>query len=333
MSETAPAENDVSPPAASARFEPMAGDVPLAGAGRGSGGVRLVRLASSRQELGRATWTLLLMLAIGSLLANGWAMVQRRRAWLEPLEMLRDLVPRIRGGELPIEELSRVPGGLAPAAALFQELLRDLRRQRVELARLNEETSQRVANRTHALERTIGSLRQQATRDVLTGLNNRRALKAHLPAAVERCKTSGAGLCLLMMDVDYFKTLNDTLGHAAGDGLLRTIGQIIRSTVREGDLAFRCGGDEFVVLIEGCSIEAGNALAERLISLVDALGRTFHVPHAPRLSIGVASLAELDDPTPAALLQQADKHLYDVKGARRAAAGVSRDETSPLRSR
>ena len=130
-------------------------------------------------------------------------------------------------------------------------MLRDSRRKRAEAAALEHETRQRIANRTDALERTIGSLRQQATRDVLTGLFNRRMLEEYLPQAVKRCKEARIGLCLLMIDVDHFKLLNDTLGHAAGDELLKTIGQLIRSTIREKDLAFRCGGDEFVVQLEG----------------------------------------------------------------------------------
>ena len=105
----------------------------------------------------------------------------------------------------------------------------------------------------------------------MTGLYNRRLLDQHLPPIIDRCRNTQTHLSLLMIDVDHFKKLNDTLGHAAGDEMLRDIAQIIRSTIRENDSAFRYGGDEFVVVLEGFDAEAGQALGDRLISLVDAL--------------------------------------------------------------
>ena len=157
---------------------------------------------------------------------------------------------------------------------------------------------------------------------MLTGLYNRRMLDEHLPRLVERRKNASPGLCLLMIDVDHFKLLNDTLGHAAGDELLRSIGQLIRSTIREEDMAFRCGGDEFVIVLDDGAIDDGHIMADRLISLVDGLTRTLHVPLAPRLSIGVSRLSDLQDPTPQALMEEADRLLYEVKGARKAALGL-----------
>src|SRR5690606_14641280 len=133
-----------------------------------------------------------------------------------------------------------------PVAALLAEILHDLRQQKTAVAELHAETRQRVAQRTDALERQLGSLRQQASRDKLTGLYNRRMLDQCLNQLVDECRAGRRALCLLMMDADYFKQLNDTLGHAAGDDLLRSIGQIIRSALREQDLAFRYGGDEFI---------------------------------------------------------------------------------------
>src|SRR5688572_28675145 len=126
---------------------------------------------------------------------------------------------------------------------------------------------QKVASRTDALERTIGSLRQQATRDVLTGLFNRRFLDQYITQSVTRHVKENRDLCLLMMDIDHFKMLNDTLGHAAGDDLLRAIGQLIRSAIRGEDVGFRMGGDEFVVLLPGSGTDAGQSLATRLMSL------------------------------------------------------------------
>src|SRR5207249_3038126 len=110
---------------------------------------------------------------------------------------------------------------------------------------------------------------------------------------------------------------NDTLGHAAGDELLRNIGQIIRSSIRENDAAFRCGGDEFVVVLNGSTVGAAQALAKRINSLVAALAKTLRIPQRPGLSIGISTLDELRDPNAQSLLEQADKRLYEIKSARK----------------
>jgi diguanylate cyclase (GGDEF)-like protein len=235
------------------------------------------------------------------------------------MRRLRDLARAAQEGDVAIEELSEVRGGVGPLVPVVQSLLRELRQQQVVIAELNFEMQQKVASRTDALERVIGSLRHQATRDALTGLFNRRFLDQFLPQAVARARSLRTDLSVLMIDVDNFKVLNDTLGHAAGDDLLRAIGQLIRSTVRGEDVAFRCGGDEFVILLPGYDHKAGRGLADRLTSLVDALAKTIKVPAAPRLSIGVATLGDLGDGgSPELLLEAADRSLYDVKHVRHA---------------
>jgi diguanylate cyclase (GGDEF)-like protein len=221
-------------------------------------------------------------------------------------------------GELPIEALDQPFGGLSPLTPVLQDLLRDLRRQRAEMAQLNLEMRQKVAQRTDALQRIVGKLRAQATRDVLTGLYNRRMLDQSLDELVQRCAQDKAPLCLLMIDVDDFKLLNDTLGHAAGDSLLRAIGQLIRSSVRQQDLAFRCGGDEFVIVLPQSGRPEGETLSKRLTELVDALSKPLPVPRKPRLSIGISTLTDVQFPAGAQeLMQEADRRLYAAKFARK----------------
>ena len=255
--------------------------------------------------------------AVGSFGLLGTVMlIQHRRAQarIETLRLLRT-VPQIREGTQAIGSLDGFVGELKPIAAEFQGLLREMRQERARIAELEEETRQRIANRTLALERTIGALRQQAVKDGLTGLYNRRMLDAYFPQAIERCRAAGQPLSVLAIDIDFFKPLNDTLGHAAGDQMLKSTAQIIRSTIRESDLAFRCGGDEFLIVFEGANADVVQAIAGRLQSLGDAMGRTFRVAHPPRLSIGVSSLADVSDPTPKALLAAADQRLYITKAA------------------
>lgn len=285
--------------------------VAIAAAVEAAGFVVMLQLVRT----GRVVAGLLLLqfvLSIGMLLIVLWAGGRRRALWSQPLAQLESLLPGVRRGDLPIESLSTVGGKLLPVARTCQDLLRDLRQQRSINAQLRDEMRQRVASKTEALERKVGALRNQAARDPLTGLFNRRMLDAYLPEALARCRSAGLPLCLLMIDIDHFKPLNDTLGHAAGDEMLRTLAQLIRSTIRERDVAFRCGGDEFVIVLEADE-SAGRSVAGRLTSLADAFGRTFRLARPPTLSIGIGDLAALAQPTPDALIRRADEELYRVK--------------------
>ncbi len=258
---------------------------------------------------------------LAMLVASGstYCASRRRRQLYEPIDRLAALLPEIHAGRRPAEELRHITGRIAPIAQQFLEVYGELRTNKSEI---NSEIRQRIASKTEALERKIGSLKNQATRDVLTGLLNRRALNEHLTHAIERCAKSDLPISVLMIDVDNFKPLNDTLGHAAGDDLLRSIGQIFRSTLREGDVAFRCGGDEFVVVLEGSDFPSATALSKRLTALVDGLAKTYKVAAPPRLSIGAAGLYEVPEATAEALLHEADTRLYAIKAERKRANGA-----------
>ena len=264
-------------------------------------------------RLMEALEVLQLMVAVALPLVVMTTAAARRKRWHEPFQRLLDLLPRVRAGEEPIESLNGIGGRMVPLAALCQELLRDCRQEQVRISELEQELNQRMARRAETLERKIGVLQQQAARDGLTGLYNRRALDEFLPEAISRSTASGAPLCVLMIDIDHFKPLNDSLGHAAGDQMLKSIAQIIRSTICDSDAAFRNGGDEFVVVLENGDKETASAMAQRLISLGDTLGRTFRVASPPRLSIGIASLSEVREAGAPALLRAADQALYKVK--------------------
>lgn len=279
--------------------------------------VWLVRLMISRNAI-EGAWGMQVMLATSAIMAASWGSIQRHRMWTLPAKRLLQLLPEVHRGEAHIEELSQITGGVRPLIPLIQDMLRELRAQRGAIAELELEMRQRVASRTDALERTIGSLRQQATRDALTGLFNRRFLDQYLAQCIQRHLKERKDLCLLMIDVDHFKLLNDTLGHAAGDDLLKAIGQLIRSAIRGEDVGFRHGGDEFVILLPSSGLDAGKVLADRLSSLVDLLGKTLKVARPPGLSIGLATLNACTQHTPEALLSAADRALYDTKKARRA---------------
>lgn len=275
----------------------------------------IIALLLRRQPI-HAQWVVQVLLAMAAMISSAWVSFEQMLIWRRPTRRLVDLIEQIRRGECPIDELARISGGPANVALAVQDVFRDLRLQRQQYLELQHEIRQRVANRTCALERAIGSLRRQTHADPLTGLYNRRALDTHLPALVERCAAEQLELSLLIFDVDHFKQVNDTLGHPAGDKLLRDVANLIRSGIREDDLAFRYGGDEFVVLLPGQGPEHATRLANRLRRLTDELARTLHVPIPPRLSYGVSALEELPQPCARLLLQQADQRLYRVKHSR-----------------
>src|SRR5262249_14647590 len=152
-------------------------------------GARVGRVSMFAERVLLPSLTLVLVLII---------MVRHELHWAKPARKLRGMLPRIRAGECPIEELSHVvgPDAIGQLVPELQEIFRDLRRQKLELSMLNEEIRQRVARRTDALERAMGSLRTQATRDALTGLGNRRMLNLALPRMIDSCRDGGMDLCV-----------------------------------------------------------------------------------------------------------------------------------------
>jgi diguanylate cyclase (GGDEF)-like protein len=140
-----------------------------------------------------------------------------------------------------------------------------------------------------------------------------------LPRLIHQARTGKTDVGVIMLDVDYFKLLNDSRGHATGDNFLRNLGQLIKSGVKaDRDLAFRIGGDEFVIVCAAATADACKALADRLVMLSEALGKTYRLPSVPKLSAGWGLLSESPDASAAALVALADKRLYEAKASRRA---------------
>jgi diguanylate cyclase (GGDEF)-like protein len=157
--------------------------------------------------------------------------------------------------------------------------------------------------------------------DPLTNLPNRRLILDRLLEAEQRTVTSGFRFGIVYLDLDGFKVINDTLGHAAGDDLLRNASAAMASVLRAGDCLGRIGGDEFVVLAEHVETRAQvTALAERLKSVVEATPVAGHPARRMRISCGVAIFP--DDGTSAHdVMREADVAMYQAKRRRREAAG------------
>jgi len=162
-----------------------------------------------------------------------------------------------------------------------------------------------------------GRLRELAMIDSLTGVLNRRAFLDHADGEWVRHRRHGHALACAMIDVDGFKKINDTFGHAAGDAVLQHIGALVRATLRASDLPARLGGDEFIALMPETNLEGAMATAERLLGRVAARPLTvLDQSFATTLSIGVAgaeSCASLEE-----LMARADAALYRAKKEGRA---------------
>jgi diguanylate cyclase (GGDEF)-like protein len=276
----------------------------------------LIWLALRSDKAHAAWWTEAGLLLIAGL-TSGLVMARQLRYWSQPTKELAELIERARQGEIAIEELSTVQGGVAQLVPAIQEVLRDLKRERAQQYGIEDELKQRVAGKTNALERELGALKAKASRDGLTGLFNRRMLDETLPKLIEKSLAEGTDLCVLMMDVDYFKLLNDTRGHAAGDEFLKSLGQLIRSAIRPEDYAFRCGGDEFVILLPGAGKGHGELVASRLSSIADAFVKPMRCEKPPRISVGIGTLSDVGERGAGELMKVADAALYAVKAERK----------------
>ena len=168
-----------------------------------------------------------------------------------------------------------------------------------------------------AIRAATDRLRWTSEHDGLTDLPNRRAFQAHLQGATLRAMESSCSVGLLLLDLDHFKHVNDTLGHAAGDFLLRTFGQRLKEAVRASDFVARLGGDEFAIVLEGIKAQSdllrvGQSIVARLQAPVTLEGRMI----CAGASIGGATYPE-DAATAHELYRSADTALYALKNAGR----------------
>ncbi|WP_310738430.1 sensor domain-containing diguanylate cyclase [Ideonella alba] len=170
-------------------------------------------------------------------------------------------------------------------------------------------------------------LERIAVHDFLTGLANRREGMAYLEAQVALCRRLGLPLALCFIDIDHFKSINDSHGHAVGDEVLRCVAHTLRALVRREDLVCRWGGEEFVLIAPGIDAQQGLQLAEKVCAAVQALPAD-GLP-AVTVSIGVAALPA-HGPEPALLIEQADRALYQAKrsGRNRVLLGASASQGS-----
>ncbi len=166
------------------------------------------------------------------------------------------------------------------------------------------------------LQDLIDALVDLSSRDALTGLANRRSFELALAREVDRVARSGEAALLLVLDIDHFKRVSDTFGHAAGDRVLRAVSAALIDSVRPMDLVARIGGEEFAIVLPNCPALFGATVAERVRRRVEqapvmigASGRQIEVT----VSIGGAFAPQWVRSTPALWIERADQQLYRAK--------------------
>jgi diguanylate cyclase (GGDEF)-like protein len=232
-----------------------------------------------------------------------------------PLAAIAAAARRVRAGDL---HTPMPPGGNTRELRLLAQAIGDMKAALLEREAVLE---QRVAERTAELAQAHGELaraneelRALAHHDALTGLHNRRWLEARLHDELARQRRTRKPMALLLLDVDHFKRVNDTLGHAGGDAVLKGVARCLQQGCRGTDALARFGGEEFVVLLPETPLEGALALAEKLRG---AVARAAGLPLPVSISIGMAMARVGDGRSADALLQAADGALYAAKAAGR----------------
>lgn len=213
-------------------------------------------------------------------------------------------------GEVRVNALILDVTGRMTEEQIADEANRKLQVWVEELARRNSEIDE--------LTETTEGLRVQSLRDPLTNLFNRRYMEESLDREIVRAERGESHLGVIMIDVDRFKEVNDTLGHEGGDAVLRRLASYLQSSIRGGDIACRYGGEEFILILPDAALDVTRERADRLRLAVKDNQLTFRgrsLP-APTLSLGVA-VFPTDGQTRDSLLRAADAALYAAKSSGR----------------
>ncbi|QEP42447.1 diguanylate cyclase [Ectothiorhodospiraceae bacterium BW-2] len=187
-----------------------------------------------------------------------------------------------------------------------------------QLPRLRENTTMlyvylREAAPVIEAKRLMDTLRESTLIDPMTGLNNRRFLEEYSDTIIATANRRQSRVSVLMLDLDYFKKVNDTYGHDAGDKVLKALAQIFRNSVRASDLVIRYGGEEFIILLQDSNSDMGEQVAEKVRANVEA--HLFTIPGAElkkTISVGVADFPD-DSDTFWQTIKFADVALYQAK--------------------
>lgn len=220
---------------------------------------------------------------------------------------------KITGNVLPLPD--HLDNEIGKLAKLFKSMSGSLQSFRSDMQRLTHSLEDQVKVRTRELQRAKDKAEKEATIDSLTQIPNRHSFYNRAKAMVQQADHAGEPLCFLMLDIDFFKIINDTYGHPQGDQVLVACARTIENTIREKDLLGRLGGEEFAVVLPNTSLEEARVIAERIRVRIAELSfyttqctQSFHTT----ISIGISCAAETIYAYEL-LYRHADLALYEAK--------------------
>jgi diguanylate cyclase (GGDEF)-like protein len=235
------------------------------------------------------------------------------RSIVGPLQRLIGAADRIAGGDLDVRLTATRNDELGRLMLVFNQMADRLRHSHAEIMAANQ-----------AMQQQNRVLETLSITDSLTGLYNRSKLDAILSDQLARFKRTQREFTLLMMDIDHFKTLNDTYGHITGDEILTAVARILAQSIRSIDYAARYGGDEFIIILVETSSDLALKTAERIRARVESMRYTSHGSTIlVTVSIGIVQ-CQSGDMTPTAVFARADSALYEAKHAGRNRAHCAR---------
>ena len=239
------------------------------------------------------------MMALASILLTTLLALRLSVGITRPIRRLVNAVEQISKGDLAVQVNERAGGELAALAKGVNSMTRSLKSAQ-------ENLQEKVDTATEQIS-------YQASHDILTGLINRREFESRLDRVLKNAQQHGSVHALFFLDLDQFKIVNDTCGHAAGDELLRQITHQLRQKIRDRDTLARMGGDEFTVLLENCHLDDAVQVAQQLRETVQNFRFAWQEKYfAIGASIGVVMISHSSESV-AALLSQADAACYTAK--------------------
>lgn len=206
----------------------------------------------------------------------------------------------------------------AQVRTAIQVLLSENAKMRSETVKLNESLTQTRAQ-VRKLRASLEKSREKEMRDSMTNLANRRYFEISLAREIAEARAHGSSMCLVLIDIDHFKRINDTHGHIVGDDVLRYFAAILMSNVKGRDLAARYGGEEFALILPETGVEQAHALCRHIMEQLEKSRLVLSEGKKPigqlTASFGISQYRHDDEPEQ--LLTRADDKLYEAKNAGR----------------
>lgn len=222
------------------------------------------------------------------------------------LQKLIDATQKIVRGDLNVVLSSSQRDEIGQLAQMFNQMTERLRQNQIEISAAST-----------AMEQKNQQLERLSVTDGMTGLYNRNKLNAIIDDQLARYRRNKRPFGILMIDIDYFKTLNDSLGHIAGDEIIVTVAEKIAHSIRSIDYAARYGGDEFVVILPDSKIDETVKTAERIRQQVSSISYPIE-EKAIQVTLSIGAIeSEPDDDSITILLARVDGALYEAKHAGR----------------